>query len=195
MPFRRAVAVLFASAALVALGACTTGVPTPDDTPAVTTPQPDISGEWVVTRTVTASNDAANPARAVGATSVRYVLVDRDDCDDVLCDGTVASGETLEGREETALIQTDGGFDYEFAGSLDCMNQTTGGVLVVDGFDYTQKASLTATSTDGTTADALTGTIAYTDTVTDAALEAGCTRDPMAVEITYAVAATRTPAA
>jgi len=194
MPSRRVVAVLVASAALMALAGCTSGAPDPDDTPAVTAPQADISGEWVVTRTVTASNDAGNPARAVGATSVRYVLVERDDCDEALCEGTVSSGETLEGREETALAQTDGGFDYAFVGSLDCMNVATGGVLVVDGFDYEQSATLTASSTDGTTADALTGTIVYTDAVTEKALAAGCTRDPLAVEITYSVAATRTPA-
>jgi len=192
---RRAVAVLFASTALLALSACTSGAPTPDDTAAVTTPQSDISGEWVVTRTVLSSNDTTNPARAVGATSVRYVLVDRESCDEALCAGTVASGETADAREETALTQTDGGFDYTFTGALDCMNTATGGVLVVDGFDYSQTATLTAGETgEGVVAATLAGEINYTDTVTAAALEAGCTRDPLTVEVTYAVAAVR-PAA
>jgi hypothetical protein len=197
MPSRRVVAVLLASIALVGLGACTTGAPQPDDTAAVIAPQADISGEWVVTRTVTASNDPTNAARAVGATSVRYVLVDRDDCEAALCEGTVSSGATLEDREETSLDQTDGGFDYAFVGNLDCMNAATGGVLVVDGFAFEQAATLTVgetTEADGRqTAATLTGTIDYTDTVTAAAAENGCTRDPMTVSVSYAVAATRTP--
>ena len=194
---RRVVAVLLASTALLALSACTTGTPAPDDTPAVTTPQADISGEWVVTRTVLTSNDPTDPARAVGATSVRYVLVERDSCDEQLCEGTVSSGATLEARQDTTMSQTDGGFGYSFAGSLDCMNAATGGVLVSGGFDYTQTATLTVgetTEADGTTtASTLTGTLDYTDTVTPAALENGCTRDPLTVEISYGLAATRTP--
>jgi len=192
---RRAVAVLLASTALLALSACTSGAPTPDDSPAVTTPQADITGEWVVTRTVLASNDTTNPSRAVGATSVRYLLVDRDSCDEALCEGTVSSGATAEAREDTELTQTDGGFDYTFTGALDCMNSTTGAVLFVGGFDYSQTATLTVGETDADdVASTLTGTIDYTDTVTDAALEAGCTRDPLTVEVSYEVAAVR-PAA
>jgi hypothetical protein len=192
---RRVVAILLASTALVALGACTTGEPRPDDTATVTKPQADISGEWVVTRTVTASNDPSNPARAVGATSVRYVLVERDDCGAALCEGTVSSGATLDDREKTDLDQTDGGFAYEFTGSLDCMNATTGGVLAVDGFEFEQKATLdVGESTGGVpVASTLTGTISYTDAVTESAIENGCTRDPLAVEVTYAVAASRAP--
>lgn len=191
---RRVVAVLLASTALLALSACTTGTPAPDDSAAVTTPQADISGEWVVTRTVVSSNDTTNPARAVGATSVRYVLVDRDSCDEALCTGTVSSGATLEDREETPLTQTDGGFDYSFTGALDCMNSTTGGVLAVGGFDYSQTATLTVGEKgDDDVATTLAGTIEYTDTVSAAALEAGCTRDPLTVEVSYAVAAARTP--
>ena len=197
MPSRRAVALLLASTALLALSACTSGTPTPDDTAAVTTPQADISGEWVVTRTVAASNDTTNPARAVGATSVRYVLVEREDCGDALCPGTVASGAAADAREETTLTQTDGGLEYEFTGALDCMNSATGGVLYVDGFDYRQTAKLTAgeaADVDGQpTASTLTGTIEYTDTVTTAALDAGCTRDPLAVTVSYTVAAVRAP--
>ena len=198
MPSRRVVALLLASTALLALSGCTTSAPRPDDTPAVTAPQADISGEWVVTRTVTESNDPTNPSRAVGATSVRYVLVDREDCGAALCDGTVSSGATLESREETPLTQTDGGFDYAFTGSLDCMNAATGGVLVVGGFSYEQTATLAVGETTevdgGPVAATLTGTITYTDTITAKAAENGCTRDPVAVDVTYAVAATRTPA-
>ena len=192
MPSRRVVALLLASTALLALSACTTGAPAPADTPAVTAPQSDISGEWVVTRTVLTSNDPSVAERAVGATSVRYVLVERDACKKALCDGTVSSGATADAREKTALRQTDGGFEYEFTGSLDCMNTATGGVLAIDGFDYSQKATLTAGETgEGVTAATLSGTITYTDTVTEAALEAGCTRDPLTVDVTYSVAAVR----
>jgi len=197
MPSRRAVALLLASTALLALSACTSGAPTPDDTAAVTTPQADISGEWVVTRTVATSNDTTNPARAVGATSVRYVLVDREACDDALCPGTVTSGAAADTREKTSLTQTDGGFEYTFTGALDCMNTTTGGVLFVDGFDFEQTAKLTVgavTDADGkATASTLTGTIEYSDTVTPAALDAGCTRDPLAVAVGYTVTAERPP--
>lgn len=195
MPPRRVVAILLAATALISLSACTAG--SPDSKPAVTAEQADISGEWVVTRTVVTSNDVSNPAHVVGAASVRYVLIDRDSCETALCGGTVSSGSAVEGREETELTQTDGGLGYEFSGSLDCMNATTGGVLAVDGFDFSQTATLTVGETadvDGTpTASTLTGTIAYTDTVTQAALDAGCTRDPVAVAVEYAVAAVRAP--
>lgn len=197
MPPRRAVAVLLAATALVALSACTAGAPD-DSEPAVTKQQADIAGEWVLTRTVASSNDPSNPAHVVGATSVRYVLVDRDDCDDALCDGTVSSGAGLEGREAAPLAQTDGGFGYEFTGGLDCLNATTGVVLAVDGFDFAQTATLTvgeAADVGGQpTASTLTGTISYTDTVTEAALDSGCTRDPLTVTVEYAVAAVRAPA-
>ena len=196
MPSRRVVAVLLAATALISLSACTVGSPD-DSTPAVTTEQADISGEWVVTRTVATSNDLSNPAHVVGAVSVRYVLIDRDSCKTALCAGTVSSGAALEGREKTELTQTDGGLGYTFSGSLDCMNATTGGVLVVDGFEFAQTATLTvgeSADVDGTpTASTLTGTIEYTDTVTAEALEAGCTRDPAAVTVEYAVAAVRAP--
>ncbi|MET4581435.1 hypothetical protein ABIE21_000925 [Conyzicola nivalis] len=198
MPPRRVVAVLAAATALISLSGCTAGSPD-DSTSAVSTAQADVAGEWVVTRTVVSSNDLSNPAHVVGATSVRYVLVEREQCDDALCDGTVSSGATLEARESTDFVQTDGGFDYEFSGGLDCVNATTGAVVAVDGFDFAQKATLTVGETadvDGTpTASTLTGTISYTDTVTEAALETGCTRDPLAVEVEYAVAAVRAPAA
>jgi hypothetical protein len=197
MRSRRAVVTLFVSTALLALTACTAGAPQKTDTDAVTTPQADISGEWVVTRTVVTSNDASNPARAVGATSVRYLSVDRDECDDQLCDGTVSSGATLDDRVQTPLAQTDGGFGYSFAGNLDCMNTATGGVLVVDGFAYSQTAKLVVgatTDVDGEpTAATLTGTIDYTDTPTAAAVDAGCTRDPLTVDVEYTVTATRPP--
>jgi hypothetical protein len=197
MRSRRAVVTILASTALLALTACTAGAPQQTDTDAATTPQADISGEWVVTRTVVTSNDATNPARAVGSTSVRYLSVDRDDCDSALCDGTVSSGATLDDRVQTPLAQTDGGFDYSFEGTLDCMNTSTGGVLVVGGFVYSQTAKLTVgatTDVDGTpTAATLTGTIDYTDTPTADAIDAGCTRDPLTVDVDYTVTATRPP--
>ena len=197
MPTRRVVAVLAAATALISLSACTAG--SPDDAKSTVSAQADVAGEWVVTRTVVTSNDLSNPAHVVGATSVRYVLVDREQCDDALCEGTVSSGATLEARESTEFVQTDGGFDYEFTGGLDCMNATTGAVVAVDGFDFAQTATFTVGETADVagvpTASTLTGTISYTDTVTEAALETGCTRDPLAVEVEYAVAAARAPAA
>jgi hypothetical protein len=194
MAHRRLTAVLLVSAALFGLTACTTATPTPDDTVAA---QPDIAGEWVVTRTVVSSDDATNPARAVGATSVRYVSVDRDPCDTSLCTGSVASGETTEDRESTALTQTDGGFEYTFTGSLDCMDTSTGGVLAVGAFGYTQLATLSVASSSGSGADAsassLTGTLEYTDTLTAKAAANGCVRSPVTVTVSYSLSAVRAP--
>ncbi|GAB2447249.1 hypothetical protein HD599_001577 [Conyzicola lurida] len=190
---RPVVALLLASTALLAIAGCTTGAPDTDSTPVVTTPQADISGEWVVTRTVVSSTDVTDPLHAVGATSVRYVSVVRDDCETALCPGTVSSGAAMEAREQTDLIQTDGGFGYEFVGTLDCMNTATGGVLVVDGFEYEQTTTFTAVAPDGGTATTLTGELVYTDTVTPDAVSKGCTRDPSTITVEYSLAAVRAP--
>jgi hypothetical protein len=84
----RRAALIVAVAVVATLAGCT-GSPAEDET--VTGPQASISGEWVVTRTVVASDDTTNPARAVGANSVRYVLIEREDCDSAACPGTVSS--------------------------------------------------------------------------------------------------------
>lgn len=194
---RRVVALLLASVAVVSLSACTTGSPagSASSSPAVTTPQADIAGEWVLTRTVVSSNDPTDPAHAVGAASVRLVLVERDSCKTALCPGTVSSGATAEARQKTALVQTDGGFGYTYSGTLNCLNVTTGGVLAVDGFDYTQKIALTvgesADVAGAKSATSLTGTLSYTSTLTDKAAAAGCTRDPAVVTVDYSVTAVR----
>ena len=199
MSSRSTVAILLASTALLGLTGCTGGSSSEPESPAVTAPQADISGEWVVTRTVLTSDDASNPARAVGATSVRYVAIDREDCDEAVCPGTVLSGATLEGRTETKLEQTDGGLEYSFDGTLDCMNATTGGVLSVGAFEFSQTATLTvgeSAEVDGVdTASTLAGTLTYTDTLTDSGIDAGCLRDPRTVTVEYSVAAVRAPAA
>lgn len=195
---RRAVVVLASASVLAALTGCTSGAGGSAEGEAVTTPQSSISGEWVVTRTVVSSDDTSNPARAVGANSVRYLLIERDDCGSALCPGTVSSGATPDARESTELAQTDGGLEYFLSGTLDCLNTATGSVLAVAAFDYRQTAALTvdARSEDsGTdTATSMTGTLSYTDTLTESGSEDGCTRAPGTVTVEYTLSAVRAPA-
>jgi hypothetical protein len=197
-PHRRHFAAALVVAATVAgVTGCTAGAPDTEGSHAATAPQPDIAGEWVVTRTVTASDDTANPAHAVGAVSQRFLLVERDDCAAALCPGTVSSGPTVDKREKTDLTQTDGGFGYRFEGTLDCLNGTTGAVVSVGGFAFTQKVSLTVKDTSGSgggaKATSLAGTAGYTDTVTEDAHDDGCVRVPDTVTVRYAVTALRAP--
>lgn len=201
MVSHRTVALLAAVVGLAALSGCTTGGSGPGSSTDATdsaTPQAAISGEWVVTRTVVSSDDATNPARAVGATSVRYVLIERDDCGDALCAGTVSTGTTPDARESTPLTQTDGGLEYALAGILDCMNAATGGVLATGGFDYEQTATLSVgeqADVDGVdTASTLAGTLRYSDTLTERGLENGCVRSPSTVTVEYSLSAVRAPA-
>jgi hypothetical protein len=194
----RVIALLVASASVLGLVACTPSdePKTPTTDAAATVPhQAILDGEWVVTRTVVSSDDASNPARAVGAESVRYMALVRESCGEPLCAGTVSSGTTLEGRETAAFTQVNGGLEYTMTGAIDCMNAATGGVLAVDAFEYSQKATLTIgeyATVDGVdTATTLTGTILYSDTVTAAAVSVGCARAPATVTVEYAVTATR----
>jgi len=187
---------MLAATALVALLAGCTPVSGDDDT--VTTPQASISGEWVVTRTVVSSDDTTNPARAVGANSVRYVLIEREDCGSPVCPGTVSSGSTPDARESTDLVQTDGGLEYALSGTLDCMNTATGSVLAVEAFAYEQTAVLSvdarAEVSGVDTATTLSGTLRYTDTLTENGSSDGCARTPTTVTVEYTLSAVRAPA-
>jgi hypothetical protein len=195
---RAAAAALLALAALIPLTACTPGTAGPTGPGTATdSAQPDIGGEWIVTRTVTGSDDVENPAHLVGAESRRYLLVERDDCGEVLCPGSVASGESVDDRPETTLEQTADGFEYGFAGNLDCLDAETGSVVSVGGFSYTQEASLTITESSGegaaATATRLEGTLLHTDTVTQDGLDDGCARTPLATRVEYSLTAERSP--
>jgi hypothetical protein len=196
---RRLSASATAAVVLAALVGCTPASSGGDDAGGpVTTPQASIAGEWVVTRTVVSSDDTTNPARAVGANSVRYVLIERDDCDSAVCPGTVSSGATPDARESTELTQIDGGLEYDLTGTLDCLNTATGSVLAVDAFEFRQSATLTvATRAEVSgvdTASTLTGTLSYTDTLTDDAAADGCARTPSTVAVEYTLSAVRAPA-
>jgi hypothetical protein len=194
---RRAAAVLIAVSVLTPLTACTSGSPGGGSESEAARPQPDISGEWIVTRTVTGSDDVENPAHLVGGESQRHLLVERDECGEVLCPGSVSSGESIDARPETALEQTADGFEYGFTGSLDCLDAETGTVVSVGAFTYSQEASLTITESSGegaaATATRLEGTLLHTDTVTQDGLDDGCARTPLATRVEYSLSAVRAP--
>jgi len=188
--------VLCALAIAGALSACSTGAaPTPAQNSAVTTPQPSLAGEWVLTRTVTASDDTSDAERAVDATSTRFLLIEQTDCGALGCPGTVSSGAAIDARDSTEFEQVDGGLGYTFTGALNCLRQDGGAVLAVDAFTFSQTADLAVVETadlDGVlTATLLEGTISYTDTLTTSAMEQGCSRDPATVTVKYAVSARR----
>jgi hypothetical protein len=191
---RGAAAALVVLGALTALSGCTPETTAqPDDAAAVTATQASFTGEWVLTRTVVSSDDATNPEHVVGAVSTRAVMLERDSCADALCPGTVTSGATVAARESTPFTQTDGGLTYVFRGSLDCMNTVTGGVLVVDAFDYSQQVVLTTGDVVDNAASSIAGTISYTDTLNQNAIDRGCIRDPSTVNVEYTVTGVRAP--
>jgi hypothetical protein len=193
-------ALLVGAALVVALSGCSGEQPAPASTePVVTTPQASIAGEWVVTRTVTASDDPA-PSRAVGAVSTRLVLIEQEDCETAICAGTVSSGVTVDDRETTALEQTDGGLGWTYVGLLDCLKAGTTTVQVPDAFEYSQVTTLTVgESADveaAPTANTLNGTMTLTGTVADDAADFGCTRVPASTTVEYMITAVRaTPVA
>ena len=193
----RVVAALLAAplAILMLVGCSGDPAPAPAPTSTVTTPQASFDGEWILTRTITASNDVSGETRAVGAVSTRLVLLDQTPCDDIVCPGMVSSGSTLDAREQTPLTQIDGGASWRFTGSLDCMRAESESVLVLDAFDYTQEVELLvaeSTDVDGVlTATSLSGSIVYTDTLSQEAIARGCVRDPLETTIEYSVTAVR----
>ena len=166
-----------------------------ESAPAVdSTEQSDIAGEWTLTRTVTASDDAANPAHAVGAVSTRAVLFADVTCADGPCTGTVQSGPTSAVRETTTFSSSGDTIRYEFKGLVNCLRQDTGAVLVANGYAYTATAEIRVISTDATNptlAATLEGTLTYTDSLTPEAIEAGCTREPLDTTTEYSLSAVR----
>ena len=200
MILRSAAGLILAAVAMLSMAGCS-GEPAPEPAPSntITAPQASLSGEWVATRTVTASDDVSTPERAVGAESTRYVLIDPTDCDSAICPGTVSSGTAIEGREQTPYEIIDGGIRWAFDGALDCRRAETGAVLVVDAFTYDQAAELLVTERADVdsidTATRLEGTITVTDSLTTAGIDGGCLRDPITVTVTYAVVAVRSTGA
>jgi hypothetical protein len=169
----------------LALGVTACGAGEPEVTePVVTTPQAALDGEWVLTRTVTASDDPSNPEREVGAVTTRLVSIIQEPCETALCPGTVSSGATVETRQTTDLTQVDGGTEWTFAGFLDCLNDKSGLVQIADAFEFTQFVSLTVASK-------LEGTMVFSDSLTLEAHKAGCKRDPLEANVEYSVSAVR----
>ena|GEM_PF-1712497 len=191
---RRSAGILVVAAAvLVSIVACTSEPEVVE--PVVTTPQASLEGEWVLTRTVTVSDDELNPDRAIGAVSTRFVSISQANCETALCPGTVSSGVSTEQRESTELNQVDGGLEWTFVGTLNCINQETGLVQVADAYEFTQSASLTVTETTDeggvAVASKLEGTMSFTDSLTLEAHQAGCRRDPLVANVEYVITAVR----
>ena len=184
-------------AILAALTGCTAGPPPSQSGSAPSldrTEQSTIAGEWTLTRTVSSSDDAANPAHAVGTVSTRAVLFADVTCADGPCTGTVLSGPTPGIRDTTTFTSSGNTVRYEFSGFVNCLRQDTGAVLVTNGYAYTATAELTVISTDATDASlaaTLEGTLTYTDSLTTEAIEAGCTREPLETTTEYALSAVR----
>ena len=163
-----------------------------------TTEQSTIAGEWTLTRTVTTSDDAANPAHAVGTVSTRALLFEDVACDNGPCTGTVQSGPTTGVRDTTTFSSSGNTIRYEFSGFVNCLRQDTGAVLVANGYAYTATVELAVISTDATDdslASTLEGTLTYSDSLTAEAIEAGCTREPLETTTEYSLSAVRAVAA
>ena len=194
-------ALLPAVAVLLLLAGCSAGSsPDPDSSaPAVdTTEQSTIAGEWTLTRTVTASDDAANPVHAVGTVSTRSLLFDDVTCDNGPCTGTVQSGPTTGVRDTTTFNSSGNTIRYEFSGFVNCLRQDTGAVLVANGYAYTATVELAVISTDAaddSLAATLEGTLTYSDSLTPEAIEAGCNREPLESTTEYSLSAVRAVAA
>ena len=193
------IAIRIATVGLVAilLAGCGSGEPEVVE-PVVTTPQASLEGEWVLTRTVTASNDSSNPERAVGAVSTRLLKITRSDCETALCPGTVSSGVSLEAQRETELTQVDGGLEWAFMGTLNCLNSASGLVQVPDAYEFTQTVILQVTETSDESgvqsASKLEGTMTFSDSLTLEAHQAGCKREPIEANVEYSVVAVRATA-
>jgi hypothetical protein len=182
---------------LAALTGCS-GAPTPVPTGSASavdhSEQSRIDGEWIVTRTVVSTDDASNPARAVGTVSTRLVKFGDVVCEDGPCTGGVLSGPTQAIRENTTFSSSGDTIHFVFDGFVNCLRADTGTVLVPNGYAYTETVELKVVATDAiddTKATTLDGTLTYTDRVTNEALEAGCTRDPVATTTVYSLSAVR----
>ena len=191
--------VLIAVAVLAALTGCTGGgaptpVPTASTTPVSEEEQATIDGEWVLTRAVVSSDDVNNPAHAVGSVSTRYLKFGDVVCPVGACTGGVLSGPTQAVRNNSTFTSSADTIAYEFSGSINCLRQDTGAVLVPNGYTYTALVELTVATMDAvqtTKAATLDGTLTYTDTVTNEALAAGCSRDPVTTTTEYSLTAVR----
>jgi hypothetical protein len=188
---------VLAAAICLAISGCS-AAPEPKPTgsaPAVdSSEQSTINGEWTLTRTVTESDDAGNPAHAVAAVSTRAVLFGDVECAGGPCTGTVKSGPTTAVRDTGTFSSSGDVIRYEFSGFLNCLRQDTGAVLVVNGYAYTAAVELTVIATDAedeSKASTLEGTLTYTDALTPEAIEAGCTRTPLESTTEYALTAVR----
>jgi hypothetical protein len=194
-----------AGAALV-LSGCTSGGPVVSSTLGGSAPPSNsadnsanssepssVAGEWILTRTVTKSDDTNNPAHAVGAVSVRDVLFSDVHCAPGSCAGTIESGPTAAVRDKTKFTADGNVFSYDFTGFVGCLRPADGTVLVANGFQYRSHVELTVADpgSAGSAATNLEGTLSYTDTITNDALSAGCTRDPVSSTTEYKVVAVR----
>ena len=169
-------------------------VPSQSTTPVNRAVQASIVGEWIVTRTVVSTDDVNNPAHAVAAVSTRLVKFTDVVCADGPCTGLVLSGPTQAVREVGNFSSSGDVISYVFTDFLNCLDQATGSVLVPNGYAYTATVSLTVIGTDEldtTKATTLDGTLSYTDTVTDEALLAGCSREPVTTTTEYTLTAVR----
>ncbi len=203
-PMVRCAIATFAMVSTLLLTGCSAGGASADATPTASaapvdhTVQATIDGEWIVTRIVATSDDVTNPDHAVGATTKRRVMFGDIACTDGPCTGGVVSGATTAVRASTTFASSANTITYTFTGFLNCVDPTTGTVLLANGYAYTSHVVLTVKALDkgdSTKATTLEGTIDYTDKLTDAAIEAGCTRDPIATTISYTVTAVRASAA
>jgi hypothetical protein len=143
---------------------------------------------------VTKSDDANNPAHAVGTVSTRFVEFSDVKCAGGPCTGTVFSGPTQAVRDQGTFASSGNTISYTFTGFVNCLRQDTGVVLVPNGYAFTAKVTLTVATTDptdDTRAATLEGTLIYKDAVTNDALAAGCSRDPVSTTTEYALAAAR----
>ena len=188
---------LTAAILLAALTGCS-GAPTPVPTGSSAavdhTEQSKIDGEWIVTRTIVSTDDVNNPARAVGTVSTRLVLFGDVVCSDGPCSGGVLSGPTQAIRDATTFSSSGDIIQFVFDGFVNCLRGDTGTVLVPSGYAYTETVELKVIATDAaddTKASTLDGTLTYTDRVTNEALEAGCTRDPVSTTTEYSLSAVR----
>jgi hypothetical protein len=193
-----------ASAAIalaLALSGCSGAAEAPKPTTSAAavdhTVQATIDGEWVITREITASDDVNNPAHAVAEKSKRYVLFANLVCTQGPCTGDVLSGPATDVRATSTFDSSGNTITYDFTGFLNCVDQETGDVVVANGYSYTSHTVLTVKAldkNDETIATTLEGTLTYSDTVTDEALLAGCTRDPITANVEYSLTAVRASA-
>jgi hypothetical protein len=190
---------LVVAAVLLALTGCSGGgdpapVPSASQSAVSQEKQATIDGEWVLTRTVTESDDVNNPTHAVGAVSTRFVKFGDVECPVGACTGGVLSGPTQAVRDGSTFSSSADTITYDFSGSINCLRQDTGAVLFALGYTYSAHVVLTVTAVDTvdpTKATALEGTLTYTDTVTNEALHAGCSREPVTATTVYSLTAVR----